>query len=77
MLAALNRGPTPAPEEVLGNVRKSVDAFVLEAEQFDDLTMLCIQYHGREREKDVKCHVTERKDFAAVLKIRKEPVSFD
>ncbi len=49
MLEALNRSPDADPVEVLGNVRKSVDAFVLEAEQFDDLTMMCIQYHGREK----------------------------
>ena len=46
MLTALNEDPAAAPEELLKNVRKGVDAFVKEAEQFDDLTMLCLEYKG-------------------------------
>jgi len=46
MLAALNAQPKAVPLEVLKNVRKAVDGFVLEAEQFDDLTMLCMEYKG-------------------------------
>ena len=46
MLAALNEAPDAAPEELLKNVRKGVDSFVKEAEQFDDLTMLCLKYNG-------------------------------
>ena len=38
--------PTASPEKVLYNVREAVDGFVLEAEQFDDLTMLCVEYKG-------------------------------
>ena len=45
MLAALNHQDTTAnPEQVLKNVRSAVDGFVKEAEQFDDLTMLCMEY---------------------------------
>ena len=32
--------------EVLKNMRSAVDGFVLDAEQFDDLTMLCLEYKG-------------------------------
>ena len=46
MIAALNRAPDADPEETLGNVRKAVDEFVRGAEQFDDLTMLCLEYKG-------------------------------
>ncbi len=46
MLAALNKEPDAAPEKILENVRTAVDGFVKEAEQFDDLTMLCIEYRG-------------------------------
>ena len=46
MLSALNRDPTASPEQLLKNVRSSVDAFVKGAEQFDDLTMLCLEYKG-------------------------------
>ena len=46
MLAALNEEPDGTPEQLLKNVRRSVDAFVKDAEQFDDLTMLCLEYRG-------------------------------
>ena len=46
MLAALNERREAAPMEVLNNMRSAVDAFVQEAEQFDDLTMLCLEYKG-------------------------------
>ncbi|MCR5150826.1 MAG: serine/threonine-protein phosphatase [Clostridiales bacterium] len=46
MLAALNGERSAAPDKLLKNVRASVDAFVKEAEQFDDLTMLCLEYKG-------------------------------
>ena len=36
------------PDRILKNVRKAVDDFVEEAEQFDDLTMLCLEYKGRD-----------------------------
>ena len=44
MLEALNEAPDAAPEMILKNVRKAVDGFVKDAEQFDDLTMLCVEY---------------------------------
>ncbi len=46
MIAALNAEPDAKPEKLLSNVRESVRGFVQEAEQFDDLTMLCVEYHG-------------------------------
>ena len=49
MLAALNAEPEAGPERILRNVRHAVDAFVREAEQFDDLTMLCLEYKGKDR----------------------------
>ena len=48
MLDALNREPDACPEKVLANMRESIDDFVQDAEQFDDLTMLCIDYKGAE-----------------------------
>ena len=47
MLDALNSEPDADPEKILANVRKAVDDFVKDHEQFDDLTMLCIRYNGR------------------------------
>ena len=46
MLESLNRQPDAAPEEILKNVREAVDSFVKDAEQFDDLTMLCLEFQG-------------------------------
>ena len=46
MIDALNAAPDAAPIDILKNVRKAVDCFVLNAEQFDDLTMLCLEYKG-------------------------------
>ena len=46
MLAALNIEPSAEPQTILRNVRKAVDDFVGEAEQFDDITMLCFEYKG-------------------------------
>ena len=48
MVEALNLDPEASPEDLLKNVRQAVDGFVKEAEQFDDLTMLCIEYNGLE-----------------------------
>ena len=44
--AALNTCADGSPEEILRAVKGAVDEFVGEAEQFDDLTMLCLEYRG-------------------------------
>ena len=49
MLTALNADPDAAPEQILKNIRIAVDDFVKDAEQFDDLTMLCMEYKGKGR----------------------------
>ena len=46
MISALNTCAEGSPEEILDGVRKAVDAFVGDAEPFDDLTMMCIEYLG-------------------------------
>ncbi len=46
LVKALNTDPNAEPEELLHHVRRAVDSFVKDAEQFDDLTMLCLSYHG-------------------------------
>lgn len=45
MLEALNEEPDASPRVILSNVQQSVDRFVGKAEQFDDLTMLCLSYN--------------------------------
>ena len=44
---ALKENTSADSKEVLKNVRAAVDRFVGEAEQFDDLTMLCLEYKGK------------------------------
>ncbi len=46
MLAALNKDTSAAPVRILENVRAGVNDFVKDAEQFDDLTMMCLEYRG-------------------------------
>ncbi|MBQ6262709.1 MAG: SpoIIE family protein phosphatase [Clostridia bacterium] len=46
MLSALNGSSEAPPKEILGAVRGAVDGFVRDAEQFDDLTMVCLEYRG-------------------------------
>ena len=48
MTAALNTCADGRPEEILRRVRSAVDDFVGDAEQFDDLTMMCLEYKGTE-----------------------------
>ena len=48
MLTALNEDPGAHPEEIVHCVRRAVDSFTGEAEQFDDMTMLCLRYNGNE-----------------------------
>ena len=43
----LNRHSGDAPEDILKAVKESMDAFVGEAEQFDDITMLCMTFLGQ------------------------------
>jgi sigma-B regulation protein RsbU (phosphoserine phosphatase) len=42
----LNQNPDTSVVDTLSNIRIAVDEFVKDADQFDDLTMLCMQYNG-------------------------------
>ncbi|MBQ1805172.1 MAG: serine/threonine-protein phosphatase, partial [Oscillospiraceae bacterium] len=48
MLSSLNTAKDRTPQQILRQVRASVDEFVQDAEQFDDITMMCIEYKGGE-----------------------------
>ena len=48
MLKALNREPDAEPKKMLDNVMDSIEDFVEDAPQFDDITMLCFKYFGKE-----------------------------
>lgn len=47
MLQALNSVPGVSPEQLLHQVHQAVDHFVGDAEPFDDLTMLCLEFKGK------------------------------
>ena len=47
---ALNRSKDSEPSAILTAVKESVDAFVGDAPQFDDLTMLCFELKGDDNE---------------------------
>ena len=50
MLTALNSEPDADPLTTLKNVRRSMDTFTGNAEQFDDITMLSLSYFGPDGE---------------------------
>ena len=66
MLAALNRDPDASPEELLHTVRKEIDAFVGDAPQFDDITMMSFCYNGAPRAKELKLEAADE-NLARVL----------
>ncbi len=49
LLDALNASRTEEPEALLPYLRGKIDAFVKDAPQFDDITMLALLYHGQGR----------------------------
>lgn len=46
MLEVLNSDPDALPEEALKNVKAAINRFLGTAQQFDDLTMLCLRFKG-------------------------------
>lgn len=49
MLKALNAHTKDSPKQILHGVRESVNEFVADMEQFDDLTMMCLEFMPKER----------------------------
>ena len=50
MLDVLNSQPDRKPHALLETMKREIDIFVGEAPQFDDITMLCLDYFGPGRE---------------------------
>ena len=46
LIDALNRVKEEAPEAICRGIREDIDRFVKDAPQFDDITMLCLRWHG-------------------------------
>lgn len=58
MLNALNASKTALPEDIIKTVRQKVEEFTGDAPQFDDMTMLCLQYKGK-NDKSIKIPATD------------------
>ena len=52
MLEVLNGHSSDSPEELLPLMKEQIDRFVGDAAQFDDITMMCLEYRGPEREEE-------------------------
>lgn len=46
MIEALNSAPDEDCKAILDSVQSAIDGFVKDAPQFDDITMLCLEYNG-------------------------------
>ncbi len=49
MMTGINKHKDDEPSELLADIQKEVDAFVKEAPQFDDLTMMILKYYGGDK----------------------------
>ena len=49
MLQSLNKDPGAAPAKILQYVRSDIEEFTKDAEQFDDITMMCMEYKGESK----------------------------
>ena len=58
MLEALNEDPDADPRALLANVQKGIDAFVGDAPQFDDITMMGFSYFGPKKDKELTLDAT-------------------
>ncbi len=50
VIEALNDNIEASPRQMLENVQARIEEFVQEAEQFDDITMLALEYKGKKQE---------------------------
>ena len=50
MIDTLNNNKSDNPKSLIESIHKDVEAFVKDAEQFDDITMLCVTYRGPKEE---------------------------
>ena len=48
----LNKVKAGTPHDILPAVKKDIDSFVGEADQFDDITMLCLEYKAKMQRKE-------------------------
>ena len=67
MLRALNKNPEAGAEELIQAVRSEIDRFVGDAPQFDDITMLMLEYHGAQDTEELKVEA-RRENLEQVLR---------
>jgi sigma-B regulation protein RsbU (phosphoserine phosphatase) len=77
LLNILNKTKTMPLDEMLRGIRKDIDAFADGAEQFDDITMLCLEYHGTREDKDiseitVQADIKNQQEVTAFIESRLE-----
>ena len=68
LIPTLDASADQAPEQILKNVLSAVDSFVKDAEQFDDLTMLCLEYKGPRGSADPPLNESKNSDLSNVNK---------
>lgn len=72
LLNYLNAHADYTPEQMLKGVKENLDEFVGEADQFDDITMLMLDFHGKENES--KYYI--EKEFNADIKLLDNVLAF-
>ena len=60
MLAGLNREADAAPRVLLANVHEGIKAFVSDAPQFDDITMMGLTYFGPKKDKELTVEADDK-----------------
>lgn len=65
----INENSSENVENTIRIIREDIDAFAENAEQFDDITMLMVEYHG-------KCGQMEFRDFPATDAVLENAMSF-
>ncbi len=59
MLAVMNADPNLSPKEMIHAIRNDINEFVGTASQFDDITMLCLDYNGvRKKALEIEAEAT-------------------
>ena len=67
MLRALNEAGTQSPEDILAHVKSSVEEFVGDVSQFDDLTMLCFERKAPGGGRQTLCVDATLENYADVI----------
>ena len=52
LVETLNQSPDAGSKDIIHRMREAVDSFAAGVPQFDDITMLCLRYHGAQKTKE-------------------------